>query len=429
MIEELKAQIEKVFGKKINSRGDCELLSDDLHRRISVVISYNTLRRLYGLAEYRQPRTSTLNHLSNYIGYKSYQDFTQRFAEVDSWPAWEKLYVVIAGSEIDQIIDELRYRQLNKLQFAISFTIVTRELLLRRRVDLLVNLFRNPFFQFSEIPYDEVAQIGVLTGLIFRTYSNDEDEKVLLSESNFRDLILKIYVDYSRLNGRYGMWIHWLKDFKELDLETKTFIQCISIWKDFLDTKKYNPRSISALPDLNLNQHPILYGRLFGLKLMAASTPQLKSALVRKMKSRISASVSSRIELLHEPAVQALVTRNKQLLHFVYEQLQLITEIYSWYNISQVAVLNVFHVSVLISKNEYSRALSILENIPLGHIRHGYRDFMDLYVSFFKYKIAAHLNRESETLLKDFQSKRESLNYKIFSDEYFHSYFVIPFVY
>jgi hypothetical protein len=64
MVEELKSQIEKTFGKKLNSRGDCELLSDDLHRKIGVVISYNTLRRLYGLAEFRQPRLSTLNHLS-----------------------------------------------------------------------------------------------------------------------------------------------------------------------------------------------------------------------------------------------------------------------------------------------------------------------------------------------------------------------------
>jgi hypothetical protein len=188
--------------------------------------------------------------------------------------------------------------------------------------------------------------------------------------------------------------------------------------------KKFNLKSISSLPDLNLEQHPILYGRLFGLKLMAASTPQLKSALVRKMKSRISSSISSRIELLHEPAVQALVTRNKQLVHFVYEQLQLITEIYSWYNISQISVLNVFHVSVLIAKKEYAKALSILENIPLGHIRHGYRDFMDLYISFFKYKIANHLNRESENLLNDFQLKKESLTYKIFNDEYFESYFL-----
>jgi hypothetical protein len=423
MVEELKSQIEKTFGKKLNSRGDCELLSDDLHRKIGVVISYNTLRRLYGLAEFRQPRLSTLNHLSNYIGYKSYQDFTQRFAEVDSWPAWERLYVIIAKSEIDEIVEELRYRQLNKLQFAVSFTVITRELLLRREVSLLVELFRNPFFQFAEMPYDDVAQIGVLTGLMFRSYSNDEDEKVLLMEPNFRDLVFKIYVDYSRLNERYGQWIDWLSREKGMDIETKTFIRCLAIWKDFLSAKKFNQRSISALPDLDFNQHPILYGRLFGLKLMAAGTPQLKSALVRKMRSRISSSNNSRIELLHEPAVQALVTRNKQLVHFVYEQFQLITEIYSWYNISQLSVLNVFHVSVLIAKMEYAKALSILENIPLGHIRHGYRDFMDLYISFFKCKIAEAMNRNTQKLLLDFNLKRKELPYVIFDDEYFQDYF------
>jgi hypothetical protein len=112
------------------------------------------------------------------------------------------------------------------------------------------------------------------------------------------------------------------------------------------------------------------------------------------------------------------------LVHFVYEQFHLITEIYSWYNISQLSVLNVFHVSVLIAKMEYAKALSILENIPLGHIRHGYRDFMDLYISFFKCKIAEAMNRNTQKLLLDFNLKRKELPYVIFDDEYFQNYFV-----
>ena len=137
MVEELKGEIEKSFGKKIISRGDCELLSDDLYRKTGVVISYNTLRRMFGLAEYRQPRITTLNHLSNYIGFKSFQDFNQRFAEVDAWPSWEQLYVAISTDDIHRIIEMLRYRQLNNLQFAISFTIVTRELLLRNNIEAI----------------------------------------------------------------------------------------------------------------------------------------------------------------------------------------------------------------------------------------------------------------------------------------------------
>jgi hypothetical protein len=423
MVEELKSQIEKTFGKKLNNRGDCELLSDDIHRKIGVLISYNTLRRLYGMAEFRQPRMSTLNHLSNYIGFKSFQDFNQRYTEVDAWPSWEQLYVVVSTDDIHRIIEMLRYRQLNNLQFAISFTIVTRELLLRNNIEGLIEIFRSPFFQFSQMTYDEVAQVGVLTGLLFRTYSNEELEKRLLKEPNFRDLILKIYVDYARLNGKYGKWIDWLLKSKGLDEETVTFIRCLSIWKRYLDSQQFGTKEIALLPELNSEQHPILFGRLFGLKILSAESTKSLNSVVRRMKLRLKNFPESKSELLHEPAIQALVTRNKFLVRFVSEHLKDNAEISRWYHLSQISILNVFQVSILISKGEYPKAQSIIENIAIGHIRYGYREFIDLYISFFKLKIAEALEKETKEVLFDFSERRKKISYTVFTDEYFQDYF------
>lgn len=423
MVEELKSQIEKSFGKKIISRGDCELLSDDLYRKTGVVISYNTIRRMFGLAEYRQPRLTTLNHFSNYIGFQSYQDFTQRFAEVDSWPTWETLYVTLSTGSMQDIVEMLRYRQLNNLQFAISFTVVTRELILRNDCVSLVLLFRCPYFQFSRMPYDEVAQIGVLTGLLFRTYSNDEIEKQLLKEPNFRDLILKIYVDYARLNGKYGKWIDWLLKAKCLDEESVTFIRCLSIWKRYLQSQPFQKKEIALLPDLKNEQHPILFGRLFGLKLLSAESANSRNSIIRRMKARLKKNPDSKTELLHEPAIQALVTRNKYLVRFVNEELLNSTDISRWYHLSQISILNVFQVSVLISKREYAKAQSILENIAIGHIRYGYREFIDIYISFFKLKIAEALEKETKEVLFDFSERRKKIGYTVFTDEYFQNYF------
>jgi len=423
MIEELKSKIENSFGKKINTRGDCELLSDDLFRKTGVVISYNTLRRMFGLAEYRQPRITTLNHLSNYIGFKSFQDFNQRFTEVDAWPSWEQLYVVVSTDDIHRIIEMLRYRQLNNLQFAISFTIVSRELLLRNNIDGLVEIFRSPFFQFSQMSYDEVAQVGVLTGLLFRTYSNEELEKRLLKEPNFRDLILKIYVDYARLDRKYGKWIDWLLKSKGLDVETVTFIRCLSIWKRYLQSQPFLIKEIVLLPDLKNEQHPILFGRLFGLKILSAESANSRNAIIRRMKARLKNFPDSKSELLHEPAIQALVTRNKFLVRFVNEHLKDNLEVSRWYHLSQISILNVFQVSVLISNEEYLKAQSILENIPVGHIRHGYREFIDLYISFFRLKVAEAMEKETSELYLDFCQKRKKISYAIFTDEYFQNYF------
>ena len=375
------------------------------------------------MAEFRQPRMSTLNHLSNYIGYKSYQDFTQRFAEVDAWPSWEQLYVLVSTDDIHRIIEMLRFRQLNNLQFAISFTIVTRELLLRDDIKGLIEIFRSPFFQFSEMTYDEVAQIGVLTGLLFRTYSNDEIEKQLLSEPNFRDLILKIYVDYARLNGKYGKWIDWLLKSKGLDEETVIFIRCLSIWKRHLHSQPFLAKEIALLPELNSEQHPILFGRLFGLKILSSESTNSLNSVVRRMKIRLKNFPESKSELLHEPAIQALVTRNKFLVRFVSEHLKDNAEISRWYHLSQISILKVFQVSVFISKGEYPKAQSILENIAIGHIRYGYREFIDLYISFFKLKIAEALEKETKDVLFDFSERRKKISYTVFTDEYFLNYF------
>ena len=51
MIEELKLEIEKTFNRKINDRGHCEALVQDIYEKTGALLSYNTLRRFFGLAE------------------------------------------------------------------------------------------------------------------------------------------------------------------------------------------------------------------------------------------------------------------------------------------------------------------------------------------------------------------------------------------
>ena len=86
MITELKSEVEKHFARKITNRGDCEALAQDIYEKTGAVLSYNTIRRIYGLAAYRKPRASTLDQLAAYCGFDSFIEFCQRFHEFDSWP-------------------------------------------------------------------------------------------------------------------------------------------------------------------------------------------------------------------------------------------------------------------------------------------------------------------------------------------------------
>jgi hypothetical protein len=288
----------------------------------------------------------------------------------------------------------------------------------------LLALFREPEFQFDKLPYDEVAQIGVLIGLQFRTFDDFEFEKELLQEPNFRDLVFKIFVDYGRLNGKYGKWVQYLANFSGIDHESRIFINCIDAWRQILAKETIAQTTVKSLPNLSDELHPILYGRIFGLKLLLATTKKNKMLLLDQMQARLSIQPQFATELLYEPSVQALVTQNQELFEFLQSKQHLVNDIHLWYHYSQVAIHRVFQACAAIKEKQYQKAMNILNLIPYGHIRHGYREFIETYVSFFRWQIVKELKSKQEQKLKEeFLKYRLEINYPLLTDTYFENYF------
>ncbi|MEJ6695710.1 MAG: hypothetical protein QNK51_07780 [Chitinophagales bacterium] len=424
MVEELKLELEKTFNRKIISRGDCESLAQDIYEKTGETLSYNTLRRLYGLAEFRKPRESTLNQLAIYCGFRSFKDFTQRYLELDTWPTWQGLYIALSQNNHDALIEILRFRKLRQIEFTISITIVIRELLLRRDAKGLLRIFREPVFQFDKLPYDEVAQIGVLVGIIFRNYNEEDIEETLLQEPNFINLVFKIFVDYSQLNGKYGHWIKKLQVMENLDIETKQFIHCLDIWRRILAKEKIPADLIARIPKLSMNQHPILFGRIFGIHMICLKSKTKKKSLVTQFMNRLNIQPQFATELLYEPAVQCLVTQDPELNAIVAKKANLTNDIKFWYHYSQVNIHRIFQVLMLMNKQEYVKAQNVLQNFSFGQIRHGYREFIELYVVFFRWKIAAGLKEKDQNKYKQiFINHRKTISHPIFTSSYFTNYF------
>lgn len=423
MIDELRHELEKTFNRKISDRGHCEALVQDIYEKTGAMLSYNTLRRLFGLAEYRKPREHTLNQLSVYCGFRSFKDFSQRFTEVDAWPTWERLFVDLSAEESSDFIELLRYRKSHNDHFTVSFTIGVRELINRRDLDGILRVFREPDFQFAVLPYDEVAQIGVLVGLHFRNFHDQALEEKLLLEPNFRDLVFKIFVDYARLNKKYGKWIQFLLTQEGIDAETKEFIVCLEHWRGFLMQEIPDRKVARLLPKLEMSQHPILFGRIFGLHMLLTKTKSSKRSYIDKLRQRVSEQPQFATELLYEPCVQCLVSRDPDLMKVILDHTHLVNDIKFWYHFSQVSIHRVFQVSHLIDSDQYMKAKGIIDGIPFGHIRHGYREFIELFVSFFKLTIAERLGEPLEELQEQFQQYRSKIAYPIFTDAYFENYF------
>ena len=76
-IEELKVLIEKKYGKSLCTTTDFEEFSIYLKQKMDKRISASTLKRLYGYVnDDHKPRMVTLDMLTQYIGHKSFKDFS-----------------------------------------------------------------------------------------------------------------------------------------------------------------------------------------------------------------------------------------------------------------------------------------------------------------------------------------------------------------
>ena len=329
----------------------------------------------------------------------------------------------LSADNPSDFLELLRYRKRHNDHFTVSFTIGMRELINRRDLNGILRIFREPDFQFAALPYDEVAQIGVLIGLHFRSFHDQELEEQLLLEPNFRDLVFKIFVDYGRLNQKYGRWIQFLLNQTNIDKETNVFITCLDHWRSFLMQEVPVEKNARLLPDLHFDQHPILFGRIFGLQMLLTKSKTSKGSFIAQLTQRLQEQPQYATELLYEPCVQCLVSRDPDLMKVVLDHTHLVNDIKFWYHFSQVSIHRVFQVSHFIDLGQYMKAKSILDAIPFGHIRHGYREFIELFVTFFKLRIAESLGEPTEILESEFQIYRTKIAYPIFTDAYFETYF------
>lgn len=82
MEQRLKTQIEQMMGKPLQVAGDFARLSERLVQRTRERVSASTLRRFWGYdSEGVQPRRYTLDVLSRFVGYRSFDDFCQKNGE------------------------------------------------------------------------------------------------------------------------------------------------------------------------------------------------------------------------------------------------------------------------------------------------------------------------------------------------------------
>ena len=83
--EIIKKRIEKKFGQSIRYPKDCEGLAAQISNITKTSVSASTLKRLYGFIKgINEPRLYTMDVISSYLGYESWEELLSSLSHTDT---------------------------------------------------------------------------------------------------------------------------------------------------------------------------------------------------------------------------------------------------------------------------------------------------------------------------------------------------------
>ena len=168
MIKQLKNLTEKTIGFKITNRGDCQKLSEQIFVSIDEEISYNTLRRFFGLDKETKPNSKTLKILARFNGFESFADFSQLFPKQSNWYLKEVAYDLLNLNESTDLVNFIKsIEQINNDSLDVVI-LVLRELILKNEISTWKTIFDLEILNPINYKYSELLLLCNSIGLLLR---------------------------------------------------------------------------------------------------------------------------------------------------------------------------------------------------------------------------------------------------------------------
>ncbi|MDC0600078.1 hypothetical protein OAO65_02090 [Flavobacteriales bacterium] len=370
MQERLLMAVRDKAGIPIRNRGDCEVLSDLILEVTDEFVSYNTLRRLYGMASAVKPRRQTLDVLAAFCGFLDYQEFCLSSSVVARWKASEKMFSLLDSGSVPDILEAIESASDHAERMDLLIQL-SRELLLTEQQEKFAGLFDSSSFQVLGWEYSHQLHFGTAVGLLFRKIQLREVE--LLGNLNFLECVYSTFVDYTNLNGFYGEWTDLVRK-KSRAPDVDVFAKCIHGFRAFLNQE--------ALPSFDWPDaliqglHPILRSRVFAVNCMAGECDF--DGLWERIHGSATKQSPVSIIWIHEISFFALISGNRDLIKWIIEDLSFEDKNLVYFEYHHRHVFLLVQLAHLVLNGRHLEAREVVGQFDLMQIRIGYREFVEL---------------------------------------------------
>ena len=410
MLNILKKKTELTAGFIISNRGDCELLSELIFEKTTHTLSYNALRRFFGLASYMKPNKNTLNTLAKYNGYNDYPDFLLQNPYENYWTVKEKIYDIINSDpkEILKFVGDLNIKNKDSIDILIT---LCRELIHIKRFDALNEVLNSNTFNFNEFTYEEILHFGNSVGILFRNIKKVNED--LLLNINFLNFVYSIFVDYSSLSGYYSIWSKFISKNSK-DIQMRYFALSILQLKNYIELKPVSFLNLSNIDYSNF--HPILRGRIVSIKILCEQNfDDLKMD-----NYVISNSPKDGIwDFLYEPVFLAILTKDFIFMKNIIVLLKKQKSPMRFYHLRHEKL---YELMVLIFENWNNKNIGSNERInAINSFRfeYSYKDVISVFLSVYMY----HTQQNKTLYLNKYNEINEKIKYPLFTKDYLLKYF------
>ena len=410
----LRSFIVEKIGFDITDVDSSKLLSEIILEETGNNVSYNTIRRFFGLVKSVKPRIYTLDILSTFVGFKSYGYFKLNSNLNIRWKLQLKLTQLILQDNPKELLIFIQENLHKQAEFKFILAHLLRELLLTNKIKLLNEIFELKEMNILNFNWDDTVLIGNSVGSLLSklNLTSKEEENLVLNE-NFQDLVITLFVDYSGLNSFY---IHIIQLIEQNSKRSDIVAFCRGILNlaNFLSEGSTNNFYTIKMHDA---YHPILKSRILAQSILKQEKYKLKKLeeyyTINNKKGVLE------IDYLFEIIVSAIILKDFEVMEWVIAKVRNHKNYKFFYKHEHYE--NFMFMNILFYfKNKDREALS---NFSFSGFNTSYEPMLTLFYLIYDYHRNNEQMKKKEILVK-YLSLAQKVYKPFFTKEYLLNYFI-----
>ena len=412
MENKLREITEVKIGFKIKSLKESKMLSQIIAKENDINISYNTIRRFFGVVKNVQASNFTLNTLSKFNSFDNYSDFLINFKLRNKWRQEFEISKIIHNDEDNKLLEYIDSSLGQKTSFNLKLIQIIRELLLIGNFNLIRRIFELKKMNANNFNYDGKVLIGMSTGYLIRVVNTkDKAFKQLILNENFLDLVITIFVDYENLGTFYSEII---KTIRNNTSRKDIRIFCEGILNLNLFLSKKNNKSFYSLKEEN-DFHPILKSRIFSQNMLMDDDDIISKLNNYYQKNQVNGLIP--IEYLFEINFTSILTRNFEVMKWVIEKINPESEFTFFYKYEHYNNFLFMKLIYYTKMNDHKKIAIIDKNLTIQRFK-SYEGVALLYHNIYKFKWT-----NDDKYFAKYMKLAKKVNPEFFTKKYFFDYF------